>query len=84
MKVFLQTLLFVSIVYFCHVTFFKFPEKSMKTIWYECIYWLCIRVCMNAGAVVVEIICIVQSVHQYLSPLKFEYPTGRGVLDTTM
>jgi len=34
----------------------------MKTIWYECIYWLCIRVCMNAGVVVVEIICIVQSV----------------------
>jgi hypothetical protein len=21
--------------------FSKFPEKSMKTIWYECIYWLC-------------------------------------------
>ena len=62
MKVFLQTLLFVSIAYFCHVTFFKLPEKSMKTLWYECIYWLCIRVCMNAGAVVVEIICIVQSV----------------------
>ena len=62
MKVFLQTLLFVSIVYFCHVTFLKFPVKCMTTIWYECIYWLWIRVCMNAGATTVEIICIVQSV----------------------
>jgi hypothetical protein len=43
---------------FCHVAFFKFPVKSMTTIWYACIDCLWIRVCMNAGAIVVEIICI--------------------------